>query len=194
MWDITENTVPGGCRYRILEEGTATSFRRFFDLLSSSGEFDDWYSRRLAASGADAFYWELPPLTTSTIENDLEFVLIDAPILARLPPDPGPFASVFANNPGESVAVFPNLGGDAILVAPMQLSSVDDYPHLAAFLRRGDPEQVRTLWKVTAATMLDRLSETPTWLSTSGLGVAWLHLRLDRRPKYYQHLPYKVIL
>jgi hypothetical protein len=28
------------------------------------------------------------------------------------------------------------------------------------------------------------------WLSTSGLGVAWLHIRLDSTPKYYQHQPY----
>jgi len=30
-----------------------------------------------------------------------------------------------------------------------------------------------------------------TWLSTSGLGVGWLHVRLDSRPKYYTYEPYK---
>ena len=29
------------------------------------------------------------------------------------------------------------------------------------------------------------------WVSTSGLGVYWLHVRLDSYPKYYQHAPYK---
>jgi hypothetical protein len=36
-----------------------------------------------------------------------------------------------------------------------------------------------------------RLSSAPLWLSTSGLGVAWLHVRLDERPKYYTHAPYR---
>ena len=29
------------------------------------------------------------------------------------------------------------------------------------------------------------------WLSTAGLGVYWLHLRLDTRPKYYSFQPYR---
>ena len=42
--------------------------------------------------------------------------------------------------------------------------------------------------------MLDRLHRSPeetTWLSTSGLGVYWLHVRLDSYPKYYTYRPYK---
>ncbi|WP_391540805.1 DUF6940 family protein [Halomicronema hongdechloris] len=31
----------------------------------------------------------------------------------------------------------------------------------------------------------------PRWVNASGLGVAWLHVRLDTRPKYYQHEPYR---
>ncbi len=27
----------------------------------------------------------------------------------------------------------------------------------------------------------------PVWFSTSGMGVAWLHFRLDKRPKYYTY-------
>jgi len=37
------------------------------------------------------------------------------------------------------------------------------------------------------------LSETPLWASTSGAGVAWLHIRFDTRPKYYIHLPYRTL-
>ena len=35
-----------------------------------------------------------------------------------------------------------------------------------------------------------RLGGKPVWLSTAGLGVGWLHVRLDDRPKYYRHAPY----
>jgi hypothetical protein len=35
--------------------------------------------------------------------------------------------------------------------------------------------------------------ETPAvnWLSTAGMGVPWLHVRLDDRPKDYGHRPYR---
>ena len=31
----------------------------------------------------------------------------------------------------------------------------------------------------------------PVWFSTSGLGVTWVHLRLDERPKYITYAPYR---
>ncbi len=30
-------------------------------------------------------------------------------------------------------------------------------------------------------------------VSTNGLGVAWLHVRLDTRPKYYTFQPYRTM-
>ena len=52
-------------------------------------------------------------------------------------------------------------------------------------------EQVRALWRVTAQEMLRSIGERPVWLSTAGGGVAWLHIRLDSRPKYYSFEPYR---
>jgi len=31
----------------------------------------------------------------------------------------------------------------------------------------------------------------PPWVSTAGMGVPWLHARLDTRPKYFRHAPYR---
>ncbi len=39
--------------------------------------------------------------------------------------------------------------------------------------------------------MLKRVSRKPVWLNTAGGGVAWLHVRLDDRPKYYGYQNYK---
>ena len=190
MWEISNSDIPGGSLHRVMEDGESLSFRQFFALLGSDGAFADWYSRSLAATAADAFYWELPPLTAATIDHDAEFVLIDAPMLARLPSDPQPFAAHFDRNPDADVVVFPNLGGDAILVVPTPRDAFGAYSHLAAFLRQADSDQVRALWRVTAETFLDELSDTPKWLNTAGGGVFWLHVRLDSRPKYYQHRLY----
>ena len=29
-------------------------------------------------------------------------------------------------------------------------------------------------------------TESPVWVSTAGMGVSWLHVRFDSRPKYYR--------
>jgi len=33
--------------------------------------------------------------------------------------------------------------------------------------------------------------KTTLWVSTAGLGVYWLHMRVDPKPKYYKHQAYK---
>jgi len=190
MWKVEKAPVPGGFEYRVREHGTNLSFQQCFTKFQSCPEFADWYTESLAAFEADAFYWELPPLTRSSLDDDTRFVLIDAPMLARLPVDPSPFAEHFDNNAVKDVIVFPNLGNDAMLIVPTPRGPLDDYPHFAAFLRKADREQVRSLWRVTAETVLKHVSDKPTWVSTAGGGVYWLHLRLDSRPKYYQHRPY----
>ena len=44
---------------------------------------------------------------------------------------------------------------------------------------------------LSADAMLDRIDDRPVWLSTAGMGIAWLHIRLDDRPKYYGYREYR---
>ena len=60
----------------------------------------------------------------------------------------------------------------------------------ASFVRYAPHDQVTSLLKVTADEVMTNLSEDKLWLSTSGLGVSWLHMRLDSRPKYYNYIDY----
>jgi hypothetical protein len=84
-----------------------------------------------------------------------------------------------------------NLGGDATLIVPREQADVACYPHLAAFVRGAPLTQQHDLLQKTGAALAQRLRDTPIWVSTSGLGVSWLHVRLDSRPKYYTYTPYK---
>jgi hypothetical protein len=104
-------------------------------------------------------------------------------------PEPEAFAEYF--QPQCQVAAFENLGGDALLVAPCPAEQERAYPHLAAFVRNAPDAQQHALWQAVGEAMEARVQAKPTWLSTAGHGVGWLHVRLDSRPKYYQHGPYK---
>jgi len=189
-WQAKIDGVPNGKRYRLYENGRPMPFRDFFERLGDAAPFADWYTVLLADFDARAMYWELPPLTTESLGDAAEFVLIEAPALAGLRPDPRPFAEHFDAAAGDVVA-FPNLGGDALMVVPCPVFPAAAYPHLAAFLESAPRRQVRALWRLAAASVREQLGDDELWLSTSGGGVAWLHLRLDSRPKYYTHAPYR---
>lgn len=168
------------------------NFREAMEALADDAKFRGTLTGTLRNSPFDAFFWETPPVLAGNFDRPFEFVLVNGPTLATLAPDPRPFSDHFARrDPSETVLTFPNLGGDAFLVVPAPIAGDSAYPHLAAFLRQAPAEQVDEFWRLAGASMLERISDRPTWLSTAGLGVSWLHLRLDSRPKYYRHGPYR---
>ena len=79
----------------------------------------------------------MPPVTRSTLHQPFRCVLVDAPGLARMAPEPFVFEAELEVAGPAGVASFPNLGGDALLVVPAGRAGVgmDAYAHLAAFLR-----------------------------------------------------------
>ncbi|MDX1404656.1 MAG: hypothetical protein R3192_08960 [Woeseiaceae bacterium] len=165
------------------------NFGRYLHLLQEDREFARWYTELLSSVPIPAFFWEHPPLLRSShADKPVEFVLVDAPMLDAMAQDEAPFRAYFKE---DRIASFPSLGGDALLIAPSPAGESTDYAHLAAFLRTAGEDQVQALWREVGIHVAAELGERPLWLSTSGLGVAWLHIRLDSRPKYYQHQPYK---
>ena len=156
-------------------------------------EFRQFFIDLLSESPFSAFRLETPPLTITTANRPFEFVLLDSPYLAG-DPDPSAFAEHFARAASGGVIEFPNLGNDAIMVVPCPEDSPSDYAHLAAFLRHSPVNQQHSLLQLVAAVMQRRLNSKPIWLSSAGGGVAWLHLRLDDRPKYYGFEPYRHVV
>lgn len=178
-------------RTNLTDGSSALSFRQTIDLWQTSEEFRKFFTAAIAESSFDAFFWETPPVTTGTADRPFEFVLVASASLSRLTPDPSPFQTHFSSRRSDPVLTFPNLGGDAVLVVPAPLADEQCYTHLARFLRGAPWTQVDAFWRCVGYAMHGRMSGAPTWLSTAGMGVSWLHLRLDSRPKYYRHEPYK---
>lgn len=96
-------------------------------------------------------------------------------------------------------------------------ATIRAYSDLAMFARHGPINQIIAIWQRVAveyqnqwqsSTKINKKNKNQTlkqkgtledeqqapavvWLSTCGTGVAWLHIRLDSRPKYYTYTPYK---
>lgn len=152
--------------------------------------FINAYNQILAQSSFPAFFWEHPPMTKNSLEAPYEFVLVKSSSLERVTPEPHTFATYFKNN--QSVVSFPNLRGDATLVVPSPQGHEKQYSHLANFVRQAPDNQVNDFWKKVGKIYQKQLGANKKWLSTAGLGVYWLHVRIDSRPKYYRYKPYKM--
>ncbi|RFF28821.1 MULTISPECIES: DUF6940 family protein [unclassified Wenzhouxiangella] len=175
-------------RFTLVDSDGCLSWRRVLEGWRRGQTFSDPLGRRLAELPFAAFRWETPAMTVDRLDTRFECVAVDDPSIDVMP-DPSPFAGHLRSD--RPVVRFPNLGGDAVLVVPCRRDGEAAYTHLANFLRGAPREQQRSFWREVSLAMADRLGERPVWLSTAGGGVAWLHVRLDDRPKYYVHAPYR---
>lgn len=144
--------------------------------------------------------WETKGATLESIQTEpFEFALVESTYLAKfaVKGDPSDFAEHLEKCPLTAIGCsFENLGGDAILIAPKPqhergcTDCYSMYGHLGTFMRNAKDDKIASFWKLVAETYQQRLtlqSPNTLWLSTCGTGVAWLHVRLDSRPKYYEY-------
>lgn len=193
MWTAQVETLnQQTTKVRLQNDSRELSFREVIELWRVNAEFRTYITSVISESSFEAFFWETPPVTEQTQLQPFEFVLVEGTSLSRLRADPAPFMSKFSSRASQQVLTFPNLGGDAVLIVPAPLGDRDYYTHFAQFLRNAPRSQVDAFWQSTGEAMQERISKAPVWLSTAGMGVSWLHLRLDSRPKYYRYSPYQI--
>lgn len=191
MWKVETEELKGGQSTRYIL--TAMAYCEVLEAWRSERAFQKFYSELLAASPYEAYTWELPPVSGRTLDIEFEFVLTDTPILLKNKATPKRFVNQFKKLPqNKSVVTFPNLSGDAVMVVPRQAGPRKRfYSHLGVFMRQGPEEQRYDFWKALSEAVLQQVSLKPIWVSTSGLGVPWLHGRIDSKPKYYRHSDYR---
>lgn len=175
-------------RLRFSAGNGCLSFGEFLHALEEVTDFRELIQDEMRAAPFIAFRWETPPLTSDNLDQPFECLLHDSPGL-DVSADPTDFKRYF--QPDQETVTFDNLGGDALLIVPCPISKTANYSHIAAFHRSAPITQQHTLWMAVARAVLARISSKPLWLSTAGGGVDWLHMRLDDRPKYYRHLPWR---
>jgi hypothetical protein len=195
-WRLEALDHRGSLRGRLLADGRPARFDEVLAAWHNDAAFCAHWCDMLAALPMDACFWELPPLTPASSADAFECVMQPAPGLAAAQAQAQPFAEHFDRHadPTEAAAVFTGLGRDALMVAPCPRAPHAAYTHLLAFVRAAPRWQAVAIWPILASTVASLRAagarRQPVWISTSGSGVAWLHLRLDSRPKYYQHAPY----
>jgi hypothetical protein len=176
------------------ETDTEVTWQAAIALFQQSHPFRSALTMALAETPFSAFFWETPPITPRSLSRPWECVVVDAPSLASIEADPDPFNAYLSRHRQSAIVTFPNLGGDALLVVPCEQGERGAYAHLARFVRQAPTTQVHQFWQILGQTIQQHVihrAGRSLWVSTSGLGVYWLHARLDDVPKYYAYAPYQ---
>lgn len=166
------------------------SFADVFKLWQQEASFTTFYAATLQHFDYPAFYWEHPALTQKYLPHPYECMVHRSRPLERLVADEKAFSKHFDRK--KLVVDFMNLGKDARLVVPTNRAKKETYSHIGQFIRLGAVDQITAVFDRVGRVVLEELEQqTYIWLNTSGLGVVWLHIRMDTRPKYYQTEEYK---
>lgn len=171
-------------------DGELASWSAFRDALEARADVRRALTQTLREAEGDAYYWECCPWAPDA-DPRFEFMLIPTNAMVKRPTNGAAFAEHFASGVGPT-RTFASLGKDAMLVVPAPTGNDAPYGHLASWIRSAPEEQVEAMWIELAFAITEwRLSWGTLWVSTAGGGVPWLHVRLDSRPKYYKHAPYR---
>lgn len=191
MWKFnTEIITPEKTiKYFLSENDKVLTCQEVLNLLVSSMEFRSFFNAILSDNKFDGYFFECRPFNKKSINGNFEFVLIRGDVFKKLKPNRSAFSKYFVDY--EKVVAFPNLGKNATMVVPTPIAANDVYTHLANFVRQAPENQIDAFWKKVGEACFNDLSEKNIWLSTHGLGIYWLHIRVDTVPKYYHFRAYR---
>ncbi|MEM9860095.1 MAG: hypothetical protein AAF938_00665 [Myxococcota bacterium] len=180
--------------HRVLVNGSPLRWSAFCDALELQAEVRAALTTTLQNADHAAYFWECCPWPPDE-DPTFEFVILPAPNLANRRVNAAPFANHLRTGSGLT-RTFLSLRGDAELVVPARDGDEAHFGHLGSWIRAANAAQIDAIWFALAQAINTwRQSDRGTlWVSTAGGGVPWLHLRLDSRPKYYKHTPFKGLL
>jgi hypothetical protein len=194
--------------------GPDVDARTVFGALATDDAAADSFCAALAdARLPEAVFFEVHPYSACTWTSaPFDATLRDASAaFAGIDEDSAPFAEHFAAASLREVALgamaFPSRSHSdpATLVVPLPHRDATvprrrPYTHLLQFMRNAPERDRRALVQCAARFYYEQLSDAeivgvdyPLWFSTSGLGVHYVHVRIDSRPKYYTTERYKVL-
>ncbi|RHZ35930.1 DUF6940 family protein [endosymbiont GvMRE of Glomus versiforme] len=199
VYTIIKNRVSRDIiKYRFAKsDNNKLTYAEFIQLLSNKDkEFIKEFDSQLRqvptelSSRSTAYFWECVPVSEDTTNREFEFVVVKAEVLDNITCDYSSFVEHFNRSQDNHVVSFPSLSGDTLIV-PIP---INDYKNLKEFNNNASLEQKEHFWQKVGEKMKESLlnaNGAPRWLSTSGLGVSYLHVRIDSRPKYYSFDEYR---
>ena len=127
-------------------------------------------------------FWETSSVSSGGNSVYRETQVRTSRLPMTLPANPAPFSSHLQGK--SSPVSFRNLGKDAVLVSPPNKGL--NFSHIGTFYSNASRQDIKSFWrKVAIEVEKFARAGTKVYVSTSGTNVHWLHVRIEKRPKYY---------
>lgn len=160
-------------RYIITENGYKITNDMFRDFLIHSFKFRCFFIDLLKECKYESYFFECARFID---EQQFNFVLLNC--TTDFNADGSPFKEYFTDS---NVVTFKNINGDTTLIVPTHSDLHNNhYKNLASFVRNIDEDIIHELLIKVGQNL-----KNGKYLSTNGLGVYWLHVRICDTPKYY---------
>jgi hypothetical protein len=146
------------------------------------------------------FFYQTSPITRD-MNTEYEEKFIESDRLEKITQDYDPFTEHFIKPKNKFVTSFLNLSKKSLLVVPVPLrdsqkasvpvplikaNKTFNYTTIKDFIDNAPQKQQIALWKHVAKKVKQLLKVVDTvYINTHGLGVYYLHVRLDIKPKSY---------
>ena len=137
------------------------------------------YPKKLSKS----FFWETKPITN--LNDDYKEIFIENTSLSKLKQNYSSFEEHIKRSRNKYVTSFYNLSKTSLLIIPIPKSN-KNFATLKDFTDNASDTQKKEFWKYVSKKIKEFSSKNDKiYVSTHGLGVPYLHIRLDTIPKYY---------
>ena len=130
-----------------------------------------------------SFFWETKPITN--LNDDYKEIFIENSILSKLKQNYSSFEEHIKKSKNKYVTSFYNLSKTSLLIIPIPKIN-KNFATLKDFTDNASITQKKEFWKYVSKKIKEFSSKNDKiYVSTHGLGVSYLHIRLDTIPKYY---------
>ena len=126
----------------------------------------------------------------SNLLNEYKEKFIESDRLEKLEQDYESFSEYFIKPKNKYVTSFVNFSGKSVMVVPVpsktKTKKTRIYTTLKDFIDNAPKKQQKAFWIHVAECVIEMLKIVDkVYLNTHGLGVYYLHVRLDTTPRHY---------
>jgi len=196
-------------RFKISDDGRIVTNRQLPVLLQNDDEFVNVLSATIAGydpTTLPGLFFESKPIYKQTLDEEYEFVLISTDKFLGKRQNNKTFKKYWDSYDYQGTSrkysrIFPSLSKRSTMITPVPRKEdgeyLNYYSNLQDFLIHGLTYDIRAFWNTWGKGLEDwyikiQDGDVPkVCVNTAGLGVYFLHGRLDPKPKYYKFVEYR---
>ena len=155
-------------------------------------EWENGNHPKLPTNIKKPFLWRTSVINSKVNKKYKEEFLEDIRLESHTRQDLQTFKEHFKKNNKYAIS-FPNLSKDTVLVVP-QPRQGKQFTNLYYFMKNASVVQQKELWKLVVKEVRKMLQKHENiWVSSQGLGIDYLHVRICSFPKYYENSKLKYV-